>query len=190
MYSSGDAANPNSYKLTTNDANVAAGQQLLVTAMSLQANETLNFNGSAETNGRFLIFGGRGADTIVGGAGNDRIIAGAGADVLTGGAGNDVFQFNAKTDSTPSARDTITDFVTGDRIDLWFLDANDNLAGSQHFAFIGSAAFSAAGQLRAVQQSPGNWLVEGDTNGDGVADFSLAVTVTDGHALAAGDFLL
>lgn len=191
MYSSGDAANPNSYKLTMNDANVASGQQLLVTGMSLLANETLYFDGSAETNGRFLVFGGRGADTIIGGAGNDRIIAGDGADRLTGNGGNDVFQFNAASNSTPAARDTITDFTSGDKIDLWFLDANANVGGNQHFNWIGTNAFgSVAGQLRVVDQGGGSWLVEGDTNGDGVADFSLAVTVADSHALGIADFLL
>ena len=190
LYSSGNAGDPYSYAVTTNDGNVAAGQQLLVTAASLQANETLNFNGAAETNGKFLVFGGRGADTIVGGSGADRLIGGLGGDMLTGGAGNDAFQFNSKNDSTPAARDTITDFRTGDRIDLWFVDANDLVGGSQHFTFIGNAAFSGAGQLRVFEQSSGNWLIEGDTNGDGQPDLSIAVTVADGHALGLADFLL
>jgi len=47
-----------------------------------------------------------------------------------------------------------------------------------------------AGQLRAVNTSGNSWLVEADTNGDGAADFALMLTVADGHAVTAGDFVL
>ena len=69
---------------------------------------------------------------------------GAGADVLTGGAGADVFRFSALTDSTVAVggRDTIRDFVSGDKIDLHLIDANASLAGDQAFGFIGTNAFS------------------------------------------------
>ena len=47
------------------------------------------------------------------------------------------------------------------------------------FAFIGATAFSnAAGQLRAFEQSAGNWIVEADVNGDGAADMVIAVSST------------
>ena len=105
-------ATPFSYNITTNDATVAAGTEFFVTAASLQTNETLTFNGSAETNGRFTIHGGAGDDSITGGSGNDFflgrggndqlfggggadfLIGGAGADQMTGGTGNDVFRYN------------------------------------------------------------------------------------------------
>jgi Ca2+-binding RTX toxin-like protein len=194
MYSSGDAANPNGYTITTVDQNVASGQQLLVVAASLQAGEHLVFNGSAETDGSYTVMGGHDVDTITGGHGADRFIAGGGADLLTGGAGNDVFQYNAVSDSTAAATDTITDFSAGDKIDLWFVDADGNAAnGDQRFSFIGTNAFSHnAGELRAVEDgaNPGHWFIQGDTNGDGVADLVIDVTVTDGHAIAATDFLL
>ncbi|THD34590.1 MAG: hypothetical protein E7773_14495, partial [Sphingomonas sp.] len=91
---------PYSYNITTNDANVAAGQQLIVQGGSLHANETLTFNGAAELDGSFLVYGGLGndvltgghqADTLYGGGGNDQIDGGAGADTMYGGAGNDTF---------------------------------------------------------------------------------------------------
>ena len=51
-----------SYKLTMNDANVASGQTLLVYGSDLVAGNTLVFDGSAETNGKFDIRGGAGND--------------------------------------------------------------------------------------------------------------------------------
>jgi len=60
-----------------------------------------------------------GANTIIGGGGADTIKGGGGADILTGGQGADRFVFAALTDSAPSARDLITDFVSGsDILDL------------------------------------------------------------------------
>jgi Ca2+-binding RTX toxin-like protein len=173
---------------------VAAGQQLMIVAASLQAGEHLVFDGSAEHDGGYVVMGGRDVDTIIGGHGNDRFIAGGGADLLTGGGGNDVFQYNAVSDSTATATDQITDYSAGDKIDLWFVDADGNAAnGDQRFSFIGSGDFShTAGELRAVEDgaNPGHWFIQGDTNGDGVADLVINVTVTDGHVIGAGDFLL
>ena len=78
-----------SYKLTTNDATVASGQSLTVDASHLTTANALNFNGAAETNGKFFITGGAGNDTITGGSGADRIHGGSGLNVLNGGGGND-----------------------------------------------------------------------------------------------------
>ena len=68
------------------------------------------------------------------------------------------------------------------------VDANEMDFGDQQFAFIGDAAFSgAAGELRAYQDDA-NTYVEGDTDGDGVADFMIRL---DGlHSLSGSDFLL
>jgi serralysin len=130
-----------------------------------------------------------GNDTLVGGYGNDVLHGGAGTDRLTGGSGYDTFVFRDGDSGTGTARDTITDFTRGqDRIDLSGMDANLNTAGvDDAFNFIGSQAFTGvAGQLR-VQAG----LVQGDTNGDGVADFEIAVKVgTLSVTLAASDFLL
>jgi VCBS repeat-containing protein/ELWxxDGT repeat protein len=98
---SGDAFGfPYSYQLTSNDANVAAGQQFTVQGGSLHATEALTFNGSAEIDGSFLLYGGLGndaltggqqSDTLYGGGGNDRLNGGLGADTMDGGAGTDTF---------------------------------------------------------------------------------------------------
>jgi len=64
--------------------------------------------------GADLLDGDTGADTLNGGAGNDTIKGGAGADNLTGGTGNDVFQYAGSGNDI----DTITDFSTGDAIQV------------------------------------------------------------------------
>jgi Ca2+-binding RTX toxin-like protein len=192
-YSSGNAAAPNSYALTTVDANVAAGQQLMVIGQSLLANEALSFNGAAETDGSFNVRGGRGADTITGGAGNDIIWGNLGADTLRGGAGVDVFEYYAVAESTAAAQDSILDFGMFDRINLGGIDADGNAAnGDSKFAFIGANAFSnVAGQLRVTGgNANGSWLVEGDINGDGTADFSLFVITDLDQPLVKNDFWL
>ena len=194
MYSAGNApgAIPNSYNITTVDANVAAGASLVVIALSLRGVETLTFNGAAETNGSFNVRGGRGGDTITAGAGSDQINGFLGADQLRGGAGNDYFEYYDALHSTATAMDSILDFTAGDRINLIMIDADGNAAnGNSAFAFIGVGAFThVAGQLRAYQAAGGAWFVEGDVNGDGTADLVIAVAVTDLHALTAADFIL
>ena|GEM_PF-1733830 len=83
------------YNLTAHDSNVAAGQTLTVNAALLRAAdgvraaETLTFNGSAETDGHYLMTGGAGGDTLTGGALADTISGGSGTDTLSGGGGND-----------------------------------------------------------------------------------------------------
>jgi Ca2+-binding RTX toxin-like protein len=194
LYSSGNAATPNGYSIVSHDGNVAAGATLQVVAQSLLAGETLVFNGAAETDGRFNVRGGRGSDTITGGAGADTIWGNLGADTLKGGAGADVFEYRAAAESTAASRDTILDFAKGDKINLIGIDADGDAAnGNSKFAFIGGAAFSGtAGELR-VSQDPNlahAWLVEGDTDGDRVADFSLIVVAPNAYPLGKEDFWL
>jgi Ca2+-binding RTX toxin-like protein len=202
-------ATPAIYNLTTVDANVAAGVSFFVNGGGLLEGEGFIFVGLAETDGRFWIQGGAGADTLVGGGLEDALFGGAGddllygmggADSLTGGGGKDTLRgglgadryiFGSVSDSTPSAFDTIVDFHAGEKIELAAIDADGNSAnGDSAFTWIGAAAFSyQAGQLRAYQQG-GAWWVEGDTNGDGVADLLVKVVTIDGTILATTDFVL
>lgn len=63
-------------------------------------------------------------------------------------------------------------------------------AGNQAFNWIGSNAFNGvAGELRAFQ-SGGNWIVQGDTDGDGNADLVVSVVAQGGVPLIQSDFLL
>lgn len=136
--------------LTTVEANVAAGETLVVSATSLGSSNKLTFNGSAELGGgvaadagKFSVTGGAGADTITGGvgadtltggSGADSILGGAGTDSITGGAGDDVLKGEAGADfiSGGTGNDTITagggaDTVTGGAgVDRFAFDVADS----------------------------------------------------------------
>jgi Ca2+-binding RTX toxin-like protein len=181
-----------SYEVTLADGNVAAGARLIVNASSLEAGQSLRFDGSAATTGTLLIYGGAGGDTLTGGGGNDRISGGASGDTLRGGGGADRFEYRSIADSTVAASDLIADFELGvDGIDLSAIDADPGAEGDQAFTWLGGEAFSGkAGELRLVHdQGAARWTVLGDVDGDGQADFQLFVA-TGGAAPAASDFLL
>ncbi len=135
--------------------------------------------------GNNTLYGNAGNDRLTAGTGDDVLVGGAGSDVLIGGLGADRFVFLSASDSTAALRDVITDFRTGDKIDLRAIDADtDGTAGDQAFRYIGSAAFSGVdGQLRYA-----NGILSGDLNGDKVADFQIALSNV--RALAATDFFL
>lgn len=83
-----------SYTVSIADANVAAGALLTIQAADLRVGENLNLDGSAETDGAFRVFAGRGMDVLVGGEGSDGFLFGAdgnltGDDRIDGGAGVD-----------------------------------------------------------------------------------------------------
>ncbi|MGZ8296007.1 MAG: M10 family metallopeptidase C-terminal domain-containing protein, partial [Allosphingosinicella sp.] len=146
-----------------------------------------------ETDGNFRLFGGGGNDVLTGGGGADLIFGGLRGDTLTGGAGNDIFRYDSVAESNSVERDGIQDFNSGDLIDLSRIDANTLLAGNQAFNFIGGAAFSnTAGELRFENISLGGpiWLVQGDTDGNGVSDFEVVLVISPADPITSGDFLL
>lgn len=138
-----------------------------------------------------ILLGGAGADTIYGQDGNDRITGGTGLDQMWGGTGSDRFIYAAanETGATFATADRVSDFSQAqfDRFDLSLIDA---IAGGDDdaFTFLGASGFTGtAGQLR-YQQSGGATYIQGDTNGDGVADFMIRI---DGlHTLTTADFFL
>lgn len=136
-----------------------------------------------------FVGGGQGNDTLLGGAGDDTLHGGIGADSLVGGQGGDVFSFTALSDSTvdPAGRDTVIfSSHQGDSIDLSAIDADTTTDGDQAFHLV--KQFNGhAGELTKVA-TQGGFMVEGDVNGDGQADFAIFVHSTTG--LHSGDFVL
>jgi Ca2+-binding RTX toxin-like protein len=135
--------------------------------------------------------GGDGRDTLVGGKGADILFGGIGKDTLKGQAGADTFRFTNASQSTVEGggRDLITAFsrIQGDKIDLSAIDAKSG-GGNQAFIFIGDAAFTGVkGQLRSFFAGS-TTLVQGDRDGDSVADF--AIQIGEIVTLAGGDFVL
>ncbi len=127
------------------------------------------------------LYGGAGADRLEGGVGADTLMGGAGRDMLFGQDGADRFIFTASSVGKYRAADFVADFsdADGDKIDLTAIDAKRFVKGDQKFHFIGAHEFTGkAGELRFVKGK-----VLGDVNGDGRADFKLAV---DGSDFAGG----
>jgi serralysin len=81
--------------------------------------------------------------------------------------------------SAGGQHDKITDFTAGtDDIDLSAIDAISGAGGIDLFNFIATAGFSgSAGQLNYFYNSSlGVTTLQGDTNGDGIADFAIDLT--------------
>jgi VCBS repeat-containing protein len=82
-----------SYAITTSDANFAAGIRARINGTALLAGEDLTFDGSAERDSSFLIYGGGGTDRLTGGDGNDIFYFDSGrfaaGDTIHGGQGYD-----------------------------------------------------------------------------------------------------
>jgi Ca2+-binding RTX toxin-like protein len=139
--------------------------------------------------GNDRLVGAFGDDRLEGGFDNDILIGGNGRDVLVGGSGMDRFVFELSFDSRSGQEDQITDFSRGadvsqaDVIDVSQIDANTSLLGDQAFVYVGAATFTnTAGELRYA-----NHFLEGDVNGDSVADFRVQVNLV---SLRTNDFAL
>jgi Ca2+-binding RTX toxin-like protein len=140
---------------------------------------------ASAASGAVTVTGSQFANTLIGSAYADKLAGGAGSDVLTGGGGGDLFVFGAYA---AGDIDKITDFSTaqGDHIDLSAIDAVTG-GTDDPFSFIGQTAFHhVAGELR-YGATTGGVMVQGDVNGDGVADFSILVSVS---TLTNTDFIL
>jgi VCBS repeat-containing protein len=185
-----------SYELVLSNGNVAEGATLIVNGSSLaDATQWLSVDGSAIKGGNLILFGGAGDDTLTGGAQADVIHGADGADSLTGGGGADLFQYRSTSESELRGADSLLDFESGsDLIDLSRIDADSQQEDDQAFRWIGADAFSgkgvaSAGELRAVREGSA-WYIEGDTDGNGDADFVIALILPAETELGPRDFLL
>ena len=160
---------------TVNLATLAGGK---IENATLEGTADLDLTGNAAAN---ILIGNDGANVITGGAGIDK---------LTGGKGADTFVFaTGDTGATAGHRDLIADFEVGiDKIDLSKIDANAKVVGHDAFIFVGSSAFDGqAGELHVIYDAVHNvTIVEGDTNGNKVADFG--IELSGKIDLSAADF--
>jgi Ca2+-binding RTX toxin-like protein len=134
--------------------------------------------------------GGSGSDTLnsienlTGSGFADNLSGNSGVNVLTGGAGADVFVFSAALDSPAATPDVITDFTTGDKIDLSLIDADSGTLSDDAFSATLVSDFTAAGQLKLL-----DGVLFGNTDSDLVtAEFAIALTGVT--SLTSGDFIL
>ncbi len=141
-------------------------------------------------NGDDVIVGGTGNDNLAGGQQNDTLSAGPGSDQLWGGPNGDTFLFTSLNDSNGSTSlDTILDFGEGaDKIDLHLIDAKTGLSGDQDFGFVADQTSTVVPNKITWYQSGGNTIIQGDVNGDAVAD--LQIVLTGLHILSSGNFIL
>ena len=129
--------------------------------------------------GNDVLLGGDGNDNIQGGTLHDTLVGGLGRDIMVGGPGFDTFVFDDIAESVVGGqRDRINDFSQGvDTIDISGIDAIDG-GGDDAFTFIGLSDFSGAAGEVNYRFAPSRTIVEGDVDGDGVADFNIELFVT------------
>ena len=123
-----------------------------------------------------VLAGGGGADALSGFGGDDRLIGGAGGDTLSGGMGADTFVFSGADLGARVETDRILDlvFADGDVVDLSAIDANSILGGNQDFVWV--TKFSKAAGQALMTYANGVTTIALDVNGDGKADFKIAIT--------------
>jgi Ca2+-binding RTX toxin-like protein len=147
-------------------------------------------------------------DALSGGAGNDFLMGGMGADLLEGGSGRDWFVFTDPSESGLTAPDVVLDFGGAavaaasakgaasfatpgneyDVIDLSEIDAVSATAVNDGFTFIGTAAFTAAGQLRYASTGAETYI-EGNVDGGLGSDFRIVVRLAN-YSFSLPDFVL
>ena len=175
------------------EGNGAGGVDTVVASLSwvLSARDIENLTladdaGFANATGNAIantLIGNNSSNVLNGDSGNDILIGGGGSDRLLGGRGSDIFKYLAFSDSLAgdATRDVITDFTRGDVLDLSAIDANTNNGDiNDEFTFVGSKAFTGAGQLRFISN-----ILSADLNGDGYADFEIQFVGVKTFSLAS-----
>jgi serralysin len=160
---------------------LAAGSEI-ETLETVEPTDTTNFDlvGNEFNN---TIRGNDGQNTIVGGLGRDHMFGNGGGDVF-------VWQSTADTATTAASADVVgSDFnaPSGDLLAFNPIDANETIGGNQAFTFIGAAAFTAAGQLRAFTDGIDTFV---QLNTDGDLSQEATIRILGVHAVDASWFVL
>jgi Ca2+-binding RTX toxin-like protein len=128
---------------------------------------------------------------IIGNAGNNIIDGSYGKDTMSGGAGVDVFIWSAveQIGLFNFDPDIVTDFnkAEGDFLHFTNMDADETVAGNQAFTFIGTAGFTAPGQINFVTNGT-DTFVQLNTNADLTVDGIIQVSGV--HTVDASWFFL
>jgi Ca2+-binding RTX toxin-like protein len=97
------------------NAAVAAGQTLTINGATLDNNDDVIFNGSAETDGSFNVTSGVGNDNLRGGAGNDLLNSGEAADdiIIEDGGNDTVLAGDGNDDIVAGGAFTASDSIDG-----------------------------------------------------------------------------
>ncbi len=170
----------NSYSITTVNANVAAGGVLTLFGTNLKAGNNFTFDGSAETDGQFRVYGGAGTDVVTGGGGNDGFWFGPGrfdptVDRVNGGGGtNDQLALDGDytitlNGTTVQGIETITLMAgpAGDRNDFDITVANSLIGAGQQLT-IWAVPVVTAIRIDASAELDGSVRVFGGHAGDSI----------------------
>ena len=162
-----------------------------VQVLQFEDAQVLNTSTGGELDARAAgdqLVGGAGADHLIGAGGADILKGGAGQDTLTGGGGSDSFVFTALADTKLAAPDLITDWTSGDHIDLSAIDADTGHAGNQAFHLNGASGHP--GDIAVhYDAAHDRTVVDLYVNADSKIDAEIWLA-GDHHALSAGDFVL
>lgn len=133
------------------------------------------------------LFGSDGDDRLVGSSGDDILSGGDGSDKLTGSEGRDIFIFTDSELGTTKdgEHDTITDFKQRtDKIDISALYDGGTFRGFTNGRI---DEVSEAYKVGYYYEAGKTWI-EGDTDGDGMADFT--IELMGKFKLGKGDFVV
>jgi Ca2+-binding RTX toxin-like protein len=126
---------------------------------------------------------------IIGNDGNNVIDGGYRKDTMTGGGGADMFVWNSVYEMGwfNFDSDIVTDFAPHlDLLALNLIDADETVAGDQAFTFIGTAAFTAPGQINFATNGT-DTFIQLNTNADPTVDGIIQVLGV--HTVDAGWFV-
>ena len=158
------------YTVTTLDDLLTTGQRLTVFGGGLGAGDNFSFDGSAETSGSFLVYGGFGTDVLTGGGGNDGFSFGAGrfnagTDVINGGSGTDQVALNGYTGAISGANFiSIETIVLASGSNSVTLADDWTLAGQSHTVF--GSSLSQRVTIDGSAESDGNLALYGGSGSD------------------------
>ena len=181
----------------------AQGDQLFGIEVLVGSNHDDNIGGGpGDTSviggdGNDIVFGREGRNFLSGGDGNDFLQGLGGVDTMRGGDGADHFQYFNRTESGVGAgnRDVVQDFsqAEGDKIDLFFVDADVSIAGVQTFTFQGPQLETLGFFGNAVTffgTADHRTIVQVFVGGDGQTTADFQIELAGDIALNAGNFVL